>query len=74
MRHASRSIMEKPTEKQWEEVEKIGQDVKKGTYKLREKGKKKKKDEAILGLYIVNIQRASSPKADKRREKDLRKK
>lgn len=45
MRHASRSIMEKPTEKQWEEVEEIGQDVKEGTYKLREKGKKKKKDE-----------------------------
>lgn len=43
MRHASRSIMEKPTEKQWEEVEEIGQDVKEGTYKLREKGKKKKK-------------------------------
>lgn len=53
MRHASRSIMEKPTEKQWEEVEEIGQDVKEGTYKLREKGKKKKKMKPSLVCILL---------------------
>lgn len=38
------------------------------------KKRKEKEDKAIFGLFIVNIQRALDPKADKKRKKDLKRK
>lgn len=56
------------TQKQWEAAEETGQNVKERNTKTV----KRKKDKAILGLSIVNIERASSLGADKKkRENDL---
>lgn len=56
------------TQKQWEAAEETGQNVKERNTKTV----KRKKDKAILGLSFVNIQRASSLGAGKKkRENDL---
>lgn len=51
--------------KQWEAAEQVGKMQKKAYKKLR------KKEEAILGLFIVTIQKTSSPETD-RKKRDLK--